>query len=305
MDRPYDSPEGIRPYLESLEGLHALREDRRAAGERKEFQRGYVVLGRYVLTPDGRFGLVVGSAAELADETSRRTLGLEAFEEIGRRVFGSAWRFAYRTPAPLAPHDRSCPECGKRWSVEDADACVEIHDIRRAWLDEHVGATYDELQVLFWTRRLHAQWDLIDPVPRFRGGDAIREGASATFHVTTWLHPECRVRQAVRDARWWAEEFLACAGLPHAEPEPHVPSAPCLDGTYWFRVATAAGPIRFGRKPPGFVIDWKETGRALPDLFKDPFWLEPPKEHGPYHVRPSNETYLLRHFLALRHALGF
>jgi hypothetical protein len=304
MDRPYDTPEGIRRFLGSLEGLHALREERRQAGVRKEFQRGFVARGRFFLTEDGRFGELTGRAAEIG-EALPEIVALAEIEGIGRRAFGAAWRFSYRTPCVLAPPDRTCPECGSGWTVHDAHRCVDVHDIRRAWLDEHVGATYDELQGLFWAKRLHAQWDLLDPAPRIRGSTAIEVGAVATFHVTTWLHPECRARQAARDARWWAEDFLERAGLPGAEPELHDPGLPGLEGTYWFRVATAAGPVRFGRKPPGFVIDWKETGRALPDLYKDPFWLEPPKEHGPYHVRPSDETYLLRHFLTLRDALGF
>ncbi|HJV32560.1 MAG TPA: hypothetical protein VJ694_00890 [Patescibacteria group bacterium] len=304
MDRPYDSLEGIRTYVSTLKGLHALREDRRQAAARYEFQSGYVALGRYVLTEDGRFGELTGVAAELG-ESSPDAVPFARFEGDGKRAFGAAWRMSYRTPASLAPPRLSCPECGRGWDLRDAHRCAEIRDVRQVWLDEFVGMTFADLQDAFRAERMNARWDLLSPVPRLRGGDVVEEGDEATFLVTAWMHPDCRVKRCRRDALWWAEDFLARAGLPDADPEPYDPQVRYLEGTFWFRLETPHGPVRFGSKPPGFVIDWKETGKALPDLFRDPHWLEPPKEHGPFHVRPSDEKYLLRHFVKLRAALGF
>lgn len=303
MDRPYDAPEGIRTYLDSLEGLHRLREERRLAGERREFQRGYVALGRFVLTEDGRFGQLVGAAAELGERVPS-VLESGAFLRKGREAFGEAWQLTYRTPVALPPPGRTCPECGRGWSTRDAHEATEVHEIRKAWLDEYAGMTYADVQDAFWGERLHAQWDLLEPVPRLYGGAVIAEGAVATFHVTTWFHPECRARQAERDARWWAEEILERAGRPDAAPEVQEVGPRRLDGMYGFRFGTPAGPVRFGRKPPGFFIDWKETGKALPDLFRDPHWLEPPKERGPFHVRPGDERYLVAYLERLLAALG-
>lgn len=304
MVRPYDETEGIGRYLETLEGVHALREDRAFAAKRGELQKSFVILGRYCLTEDGRFGGLTGAAAEVGAD-SADVVPQDVFDRKGRAEFGSAWSFSYRTPAPLAPHDRVCGECGLGWTIADCHEVFERYDIREAWLDAFLGLTYGEVQRRFRSEVATAAWDLLEPVPRMSQDVVVREDDTATFHVTIWTHPRCRDTQARRDALWWAEDFLERAGLPDAEPEPYDPQIRHLEGTFWFRIETPSGPVRFGRKPPGFVIDWKETGTALPDLFRDPHWLEPPKEHGPFHVRPSDEKYLLRHFVKLRAALGF
>lgn len=124
MERPYATLDGVRAYLGAIEGLRALREERLAAGARFERMPGYCVLGRYLLTEDGRFGELTGSALAAARGAPDVT-PLEAFARETAAAFGPAWRLTYRVPAALAPHDRACEGCGRGWTLAD---CHDIEE---------------------------------------------------------------------------------------------------------------------------------------------------------------------------------
>src|SRR5688572_25763496 len=112
---PYATPEGIRTYLVSIEGLHALREDRRLAAARFERLPAYCIMGRYLLTEDGRFGELIGISAGAMKDMVGVVL-LDEYDRRGRRIYGERWNLAYKTPAPLAPYDRLCPVCDGGWT---------------------------------------------------------------------------------------------------------------------------------------------------------------------------------------------
>lgn len=269
MDRPYATPEGVRTYLASLQGLHALREDRRAAAERFERLPAFCILGQYVLTEDGRFGELTGSCVRSVKDLAD-VVPLEEFDRRGRRICGERWNVSYRTPAPLAPYDRLCPECGNGWTYHERADSVDVHDRLTVLVD----------------------------------GDAVE----AVFICS--MHMRCREAVMARDASWWAEDALDRAGFTDAPPEP----CPALSGGFgpWFRLTTEAGIIRFGRRGPGFAIDWSETGKDLMGAFCriehmsvcGPVWNEPPVPHGPFHVDPKDESYLIRYLDRLRQAMG-
>jgi len=271
---PYATPDGIRAYLVSMEGLHALREDRRRAAARFERMPAYCILGRYLLTEDGRFGELTGVSAGAMKDLSD-VVPLEEYDRRGRRIYGEKWRVAYKTPAPLAPCDGLCPECGGGWTyAEIADVVEERH-------------VYDVLL---------AQYD----------GWVLAETRTCILQ----MHVRCHEAAAARDALWWAEDALERAGFADASPRPCATPA---DGFgRWFRLATAAGTIRFGPRGPGCGIDWSETGKDLSGAFCriermsffGPLWNEPPVPHGPFHVDPKDETYLVRYLDRLRQALG-
>jgi hypothetical protein len=271
---PYATPEGIRTYLVSMERLHVLREERRSAAARFELMPAYCILGRYLLTEDGRFGELVGvSAGALKD--SPDVVTLEEYDRRGRRIYGEKWCVAYRTPAPLAPHDGLCPECGRGWTYAEIGDVVE---------DRHV---YDVLL---------AQ----------REGWVLTERRRCVLR----LHVRCHEAVSARDALWWAEDAIERAGFLDASAEP---CAALKDGFgRWFRLTTGAGTIRFGPRGRGYGIDWQETGRELMGVFCriehtsicGPVWNEPPVPHGPFHVDPKDETYLILYLDRLRQSLG-
>jgi len=266
---PYATPDGIRAYLVSIEGLHRLREERRAASARFERLPPYCVQGRYVLTEDGRFGELTGvSAGAMKDLPD--VLPLDEFDRRGRRVHGERWNLSYRTPASLAPPDRLCPECGNGWTYYGRSDVVEERE------------------------RLTSLSD---------------DGAAVETRLVVYRHARCHAAAMARDALWLAEDALERAGFPDAEPEP-CPAAPRGFGA-WHRVRTASGPFRFGPRGPGFGIDWIETGRDLIGTFCriegmtlfGPLWNEPPVDHGPFHVDPKDEAYLILYLRRLRLAL--
>lgn len=123
MDRPYAEPEGIAAMAATLEGMHGLREARRKAGERRERMPAACVLGRYLLTEDGRFGALTGAALEAA----RALTPVAPIEGVERALRASPEPTAltYRVPAPLAPHDRACESCGRGWTLDD---CHDVEE---------------------------------------------------------------------------------------------------------------------------------------------------------------------------------
>ena len=271
---PYATPDGIRTYLASLEGLHLLREDRRLAAARFERLPAYCVLGSYLLTEDGRFGELTGVSARPTRDVPD-VVTFEEFDRRGRRAYGEKWRVSYRTPAPLAPYDRLCPECGNGWTFRQHADVVEIHDARTVLLAEDDGRI------------------LTDRVAR-----VIR------------MHVACHETLSAHDAARWSDDILVRSGFGDADQEPCEP----LDRGYgrWFRFATAAGTVRFGPRGPGFAIDWSETGKDLAGTFcrieymtlLGPVWNDPLVPHGPFHVDPKDETYLVLYLERLRLALG-
>ena len=270
MDRPYATPEGVRTYLASLRGLHALREDRRAAAGRFERLPAFCILGQYVLTEDGGFGELTGICArsmkDLAD-----VVPIEELDRRGRRIHGERWGLSYRTPAPLAPHDRLCPECDNSWTFHERADAVEVRDRRTVLIDD---------------------------------------GAVEAVFIFS-MHARCHEAMTARDALWWAEDVLDRAGFADASPVPARTLFP-TDIEPWFRLTAPCGEIRFGRRPPGFGIDWAGTGKDLTGRFCriehvspfGPIWNEPPVENGPFHVQPKDETYLILYLDRLRRALG-
>ena len=218
----------------------------------------YCVLGRWLLTEDGRFGELVGASLE-AGRSAPDVAPLDRFEREASAALGPDWRLTYRTPAPLAPHDAVCESCGIGWTLADCHAFE---------------------------------------------GDDVSEG-------TLPFHPACLRARRRGDRLWWAEDVLERAGFPDAEPAFH--PGPIADDAFpWFRVETPLGGIRFGRLAPGFGIEWSETGSDLTGRFGRrvgsiagfSVWTEPPVDNGPFHVRPMDETYLVRYLSRLREALG-
>ena len=274
MDRrPYATPEGVRAYLASLAGLHALREDRRQAAARFERMPAYCVLGRHVLTEDGRFGELLGSAIPRGlDDVVR----LDELERRGRSTYGAAWRLTYRTPGALAPADGLCPECGHGWTFQQRSDVVDVHETRIALVAE------DDEDVL--TERLER---------------------------VVSLHVSCHGAVRARDALWDAEQAVMRAGFPDdADP---VPCAAPEDGFGpWFRLPTPRGDIRFGPRGRGYGIEWSDTGIDLADRFCrvenmtpfGPIWNEPPVPHGPFHVDPKDDAWFHLYLGRLRLALG-
>ena len=124
-------------------------------------------------------------------------------------------------------------------------------------------------------------------------------------------HRDCHAADEARDALWWAEGILDRAGFPfEAAPSPCL--TPEKAFAPWFRLSTSVGAIRFGRRGPGYGIDWSETGKALEGIFcriegrnaLAEIWNEPPVPNGPFHVDPKNESYLIRYLDRLRLALS-
>lgn len=274
MDRrPYATPEGVRTYLVSLDGLHALREDRRQAAARFERMPAYCVLGCHVLTEDGRFGDLTGHALMRGLED---VVALEDLDARGRKIYGEAWRLSYRTPGALAPAEGLCPECGRGWTFAQRSDAVEVHDLRTVLL-------------------------------------GMREDVPVTGRVArvVSLHAACLEAMRARDDLWDAERAVIGAGFPDdADP---VPCAAPPDGFGpWFRLETPFGAIRFGPRGRGYGIDWTETLIDLSGRFCrienlspfGPIWNEPPVPHGPFHVDPKDEAWFHRYLGRLRMALG-
>ena len=270
MDRPYATPDGVRQYLTSLRGLHALKEDRRAAAARYERLPAFCVLGQYVLAEDGGFGELTGgrSVKDLAD-----VVPLEEFDRRGRLVHGERWGLSYKTPVPLAPYEGLCPGCGNGWTFHERSDVAELHDRRTVLVDDETDETVETLTVYS-------------------------------------LHARCLEAYLAEEAMWLARDALDDAGFIAPSPEP----CPPLEKGFgrWFRLATAAGTIRFGRRGPGYGIDWSDTGKDLKGIFCRieghtallPVWNEPPVPNGPYHVDPRDETYLIIYLDRLRQALS-
>lgn len=264
--RTYATEEGIRSYLDSLKGLHRLVQDRQAAGRRREMMPVFCVLGRYLLLADGGIGDLTGIAGKTA--SARAAMTLEEFERYGRQKFRDDWKLAYRTPARLAPPEAACPECGRGWTLSDCHDALPIYEERT----ELLALTQDEA----YRERIRLEW---------------------TFHA------DCHRKRVERDAWWWAEDFLVRAGLPEARLEMVTGRIPD-DPTPWFRLETPAGPVSFGRRGVGFGLEWKETGRPLPDLFREVHKHGHYVKRGDYYVHLPDEAYLLAQFNRLRHALG-
>jgi hypothetical protein len=139
-ERAYALQEGIRPYLDSLKGLHRLVQERKEAGQRFERMPVFCVLGRYLLLPDGDFGELTGVASTV--NPAGVVLPLEEFETLGRRRNDKAWQLTYRLPARLAPEDAFCPECDRGWSIEDCHDAIRFHETRTELVEDMVGRMF-------------------------------------------------------------------------------------------------------------------------------------------------------------------
>lgn len=173
MDRPYATPEGILGYLGSIEGLHALREDRRTAAARFERLPPYCVLGRWLLTDDGRFGELVGASLEAALETPD-VIALDAFERMASATRGSNWRLTYRTPAPIASSDGVCEGCGRGWTLADC------HDVEEDYVRDRILAFHPACldarrrgDWLWWADDVLERSGFADDVPALAEGPVI------------------------------------------------------------------------------------------------------------------------------------
>lgn len=138
--RPYAIPEGIRDYLDSLEGLHRLVREREEAGLRSELMPSFCVLGRYLLLPRGGVGELTGIASRVNSASPVLTLG--EFEELGRTRNREAWHVTYRMPARMAHADAYCQECGQGWTIEDCHDAVVFHETRTQLIEDTIGQMF-------------------------------------------------------------------------------------------------------------------------------------------------------------------
>jgi hypothetical protein len=268
MDRPYATPEGVRSYLTSLQGLHALRADRRAAAARHESLPGFCVLGDYILTEDGRFGELTGISARFVLDLPD-VVALDEFERRGRRIYKERWRLSYKTPAALAPYDGLCPECGRGWTYSDRSDVVDVWDRCTVLADDGpVGVTI--------VRHLHARCHEIE-----RARDAL------------WWAEDALERAGFPDAA--PEPCRAPEGGFGAWFRQATPAGPIRFGPRGPGIAIDW--TETGRDLTGTFCRIEAMSCC------GPVWNEPPVPHGPFHVDPKDGAWFIRYLERLHSAL--
>ena len=122
MDRKiYDTEEGIRSLLTSLEGLHELKRVRQAAGYKdKERLDEFLILGTFYTDGCGNFGR---SEVSLDD----KVLGRKDFPDVvsSHRLFALKQMRVSTGYGPCLPPDHAeCDQCGRAWTLDDVEDCI-------------------------------------------------------------------------------------------------------------------------------------------------------------------------------------
>lgn len=290
--RTYNSPDGIRSYLGSLEGLHALAMDRRRAFERRERLAWYCLLGRWTLDTWGNLGAMKDPVPA---ETGVPLSAVADEREVAHMLMARhGTRIAYTQAFDLPPAETPCAECGARWSIADAHDAVADRELVSYLLPSFATLTYADAAAA-WIDPAVGAWKPILPMDALR---QVRSGEAGHYALTRWRHRRCRSEMMLREERWRTEELLEHAGW--GEPD-LVPVAERLsaEGAPWFRFNSPAGEIVVGRLH-GQVheVDWSATGRDLAAAFRGAHKQGHPIAHGASFIRPPDLDHAV-YFLSL------
>lgn len=150
MDRSYDNVEGIRSYLQDLEGLNRLIRDRHDAGYvRKERLHEWVILGRWHTDTCGNFG----DCTFQDDRYKPMEIDPEKFSlpdvvprEDVYKLFHVHSMVTNGMRCCVPPVRVHCTECGERWTVKNAHDAIFNSDTTPVDLSTFVGRTYKDLR---------------------------------------------------------------------------------------------------------------------------------------------------------------
>lgn len=305
----YDTAEGIRIFMASLEGFHALIAARHAAGyERREDLTEFYVGGRWGFDRAGNLGTVTmrGDHGEQPlKELFPDIPGIITFTEFrqmlvdtGRGDDGVALTFSDQSWPP--PPGMACTVCGATWSIENA------HDVYTKYssqveslelfvgrplsafmesLKERSGATYSmgsdkpvrndryvDLSLHPTLRGAHVVNDLgwVGASAGIGPDYVIRDGDEGFVHVRTYQHSACHAATLATRMEAMFDSAFQMAGYGWAQFTP-IPNQ-YGSGDYlgpWFEVRTGLGVITIGWRRRVIQIDWSQTGRDLEHLFEE------------------------------------
>lgn len=260
MTQRYDTCEGMLTYLDSLEGLHRLIDERRAARRREEPLREWLVCNRLRLDGYGQVmqceTVVSGPLVFLVSE-----------------IHG---RWSCSTNVSIPPARGECPHCNQGWTIDNWFDSIAVRSNETIDGAPYVGKRIGDINEILnaegkrqhW---VHEQYLLnardIDMSPEDPDKDhnwpknphgtrkttadtLIEEGDQLSVDVWTYFHLDCRTEyRKVEETRYFEEIFTA-AGFPEFKLTP-IPNQYWREQTAapWFRVDTGIGQ---------FVIGWRK-----------------------------------------------
>lgn len=304
----YDTAEGIRIFMASLEGFHALIAARHAAGyERREDLTEFYVMGRWGFDRTGNIGMVTMRG-------DRREQPLkELYPDIPDVITATEFRqmlvdtgsddwvstiFSDQTWPP--PVGMACTVCGETWSIDNAHDVHTKYSSRVESLELFVGRPLsdftDSLQ-----ERSDATYSMnsdkpvrndryvdLSPHPTLRGAHVvndlgwvgisagigpdyvIRDGDEGFVHVRTYQHGACHAATLAARMEAMFDSAFQMAGYEGAQFTP-IPNE-YGSGDYlgpWYEVRTGFGIITIGWRRRVIQIDWSQTGQDLEYLFEE------------------------------------
>ena len=309
-DKPiYDTVEGIRIFMASLEGFHALIAARHAAGyERREDLTEFYVMGRWGFDRAGNIGMVMmrGEHTEQPlkelfpeiPDISTFTEFRQMLVDVGRGDDSVAINFSDQTWPP--PAGMACTVCGKTWAIDNAHDAHTKYSSQVDSLELFVGRLLSDFTDSLKERSdstcsmnsdkpvRNDRYVDLSPHPRLRGAHVvndlgwvgasagigpdyvIRDGDEGFVHVRTYQHSACHAATLAARMEAMFDSAFQMAGY-QASQLIAIPNQ-YGSGDYlgpWFEVRTELGVITIGWRRRVIQIDWSQTGRDLEHLFEE------------------------------------
>lgn len=294
----YDTTQGIRGALASLETFTELVSERHTAGyTRKERLNEFYVLGRYSLDTCGNCGKLLDwipkdNLPDLPDVMSRDAFW--AYMKTNAKD-GEKTAVSSSMTSDLPFGNIICSVCKKGWTIHNCHDTVVVHKTEVFPLADFEGKTLRDVKTAYRKRKdAHYQMQddilvrndrFIDLSPKYPGETeewkqrlvknergwvstrdginddyVIQTGDEGFFNVWTYYHHSCnRLNLAFTEETYFRDVF-AKAGFNVAVLH-HLPNGycPCDKCAPWFKVETEVGPITLGWRKRVINIDWSKT----------------------------------------------
>lgn len=296
MDRrSYNTLEGIKTSLQSLESFHSMLNERERIRDKEGSLNEFVVLGRYWLDEFGQTNIARGKTPKDLYPDLPDTIEYQKFLAYGASRTPNTeggyiqWSIGAGSQA-IAPNNIPCAICGQFWSIRNC------HDVRPENQDVFfpvngfIGESISDLIHDLKTRR-DAEYRLLRGRAVIRNDKFISRSTGesgwlqleqvGTEHIiensdeilvnrTAYLHPLCHRNSFARSTETEFGILFSQAGFKSLDFQqiPNEYGSESYRGP-WFMVRTEVGRIQIGWRKRVIDIDWSATGRDLLHLFGD------------------------------------
>lgn len=279
----YDTAEGLREHLGSLDDLHLVLDARHEAGyDRHERLDNWCLLGRFALDTCGNTGKYIGDQRSiipaevdpLIEDVLPQAILTPTMQRILDNKPGLSIIIDCSNPNIPTSHVK-CVECDNDWTVRNSHDADGFFDSEPMSLHPYVGETILAVNEDLANARTRdgvrsftpSEWSVrqigvTDERGRewrkVRSDHIIQEGEDGRVNVHRFIHPKCRVEKIARVTRDKFEATLEEAGFEEFEVQP-VPNQYGEGDSPWFRVTTKNGkPILIGWRRRVIDIRWLE-----------------------------------------------